>query len=104
MTLKEALTKIMNECDEEGMILETLNSKSPSQLKIISEEQLLLSYTKLEEAKDYLNQYPTDPLIIENISWQKDSIAFWKANIGYAERDILFRNCLNNEYGVEVNV
>ena len=82
MTLKEALTKIMNECDEEGMILETLNSKSPSQLKIISEEQLLLSYTKLEEAKDYLTQYPTDPLIIENISWQQDSIACWKANIG----------------------
>ena len=104
MTLKETLTKIRNEFEEEGQVLETLKSISPSQLKIISEEQLPLSYTRLEEGKDYLKQYPNAPLIIENIAWHEDSIAFWKANIGYAERDILFRNCLNNEYGVEVNV
>ena len=89
MTLKEALTKIRNEFEEEGQVLETLKSISPSQLKIISEEQLPLSYTRLEEGKDYLKQYPNDPLIIENIAWHEDSIAFWKANIGYAERNLL---------------
>ena len=104
MTLKEALTQIKNDFDEEGQVLETLNTNNPSQLKTISEEQLPLSYKRLEEGKDYLKQYPNDPLIIENVSWQEDSIAFWKANIEYAERDILLRNCLKNEYGVEVNV
>ena len=82
MTLKEALTKIRNEFEEEGQVLETLKSISPSQLKVISEEQLPLSYTRVEEGKDYLKQYPNDPLIIENIAWHEDSIAFWKANIG----------------------
>tara|TARA_B100001996_G_scaffold315125_1_gene257926 strand:- start:534 stop:848 length:315 start_codon:yes stop_codon:yes gene_type:complete len=104
MTLKEALTKIRNEFEEEGQVLETLKSISPSQLKIISEEQLPLSYTRLEEGKDYLKQYPNDPLIIENIAWHEDSIAFWKANIGYAERNLLLENALRKEQGVEVNV
>ena len=92
--LKEALTKIANEFGEERMILETLTSKSTSQYKAISEEQLLLSYTKLEEAKDYLKQYPNDALIIDNVAWQEDGIAFWKAHIENAEIQQLLDNAL----------
>jgi len=108
MTIKDKrkllLTIIRDERRDQRKILHTLQSLPPSQQIIISKDQLVHSYERLEEANDYLKQFPNDPYIQENVAFNEDDITFWKSMTEVIQNTIHLEECLQNENGVELNV